>query len=301
MSRSNRRPAGACLAATILCLGILHWGFSPMLNLAVAGPLVLYLPGWAALLALDSEPDGWLESAVLNVALSLAIVVISGLLLHLAGAIARPGWLAALGVVTLSGCLISVAHGKRALAARPFEVGQPRARRASYWTIDLSMMAMAIGLAGAAVATSFLLTVRHHEFYYTQLWIVPKQDAPDKVVVGLRNEEGGDESYVIELLVDYHLVQAWSEVSLKQGEAWTTTFRWAGFGEHPRATQLLQQSTTSDGAPRAASQRVALGASPLVEALVYRSSNRSIIYRHVWTARQCVMDDGAQGSPPCGY
>lgn len=300
MSRGDRRPAGACAALTILCLGILnwYWDFSPLLDLAAAGPLVFYLPGWSVLLALDAEPAGRFASMVLRVALSLAIVVIAGLLLNFADSITRPGWLAALGLITVVACLISLAHGSPAAAAKPALAGQARARLAAYR--DISMMTRACGLAAAAIALSYVLAVRHHEFYYTQLWIVPTQDAPESVVIGLRNAERRDQSYAIELLVDHRLVQSWSEVPLKPGETWTTTFRWAGLGEYPRAVQPLRQSTTSEEAARAAiSQRVALGASPRVEAIVYRSNNRSVIYRQVWTAPQCAGYNDARGRPPC--
>lgn len=302
MSRNDHRPAVACAAVTILCLGVLLWGRNPLLNLAAAGPLVLFLPGWAALRALDAEPEDWLASAVLRTALSLAIVVIVGLLLHLASSIIRPAWLQTLGAITLTACAISLVTRGRTSVAGISQVGRARAARASYRSANAAMTTIAIGLAAAAVALSVGLTLRLHEFYTTQLWVVPKQDAPDEVVIGLRNAEAGDEKYSIELLVDRRLIQSWNDVSLKPGETWTTTFRWVGFGQYPRRVEPLRQSATGQDAPTVTiSQRVGLGASPQVEALVYRGNDRSAIYRRVWSAPQCAVNDGAHGRPPCVF
>lgn len=300
MSRSDHRPIAARAAITILCLGILYWNGSPLLNLAAAAPLLFYLPGWAVLRAVDAEPDGWFEKTVLTVTLSMAIVIIAGLALHPTDSITRSGWLVALGAIILVACMVSLARRRPSASLRPVEVSQARPLWPSYRPWHVAIMAAAVVVTAAAVALSIVTAFRHREFYYTQTWIVPKQGAPGQVVLGLRNEEGRDESYAIELLVDHHLVQTWSEVSLKPGEIWTTTFEWAGYGVYPRAVPPLRDSTIGQGAPRATiSERVGLGANPQVEALVYRSSSRSVIYRHVWTAPQCATGDDARGRPPC--
>ena len=62
MPQGEKRIAGLGAASTILCVAILSWNRAPLLNLAAAAPLVLYLPGWAALRALGLEIEGWLES-----------------------------------------------------------------------------------------------------------------------------------------------------------------------------------------------------------------------------------------------
>jgi hypothetical protein len=306
MSRSDR-SAALCAAAAILCLGLQIWGRSPPLALtAAAAPLVFYLPGWGVLRALGVEPEGWPEANALRVALSLAIVVIVGLLLHLADSITRPGWLIGLGAVTLTGCRLALARQRRSVAAAPTSAGRGGARRTLLRPGDIATMAGAIGVAAAAVAVSVAQTSRHHEFRYTQLWIVPKEGAPDEVVVGLRNKEAGEERYEIELFVDRRLVRTWGSVPLRPGETWTTTFRWVGFAEYPRPDQHLgkwapAQEASMDVPRVTISQRVSGGASPRVEALVYRSNNRSVIYRQVWTAPQCFMRGDARGRPPCEF
>jgi uncharacterized membrane protein len=259
---------------------------------------VFFLPGWAVLRALAAEPEDRVGRAALRTALSLAIVVIVGLILHLADSITRAGWLLALGIVTFTACIVSLAGDSRTPAARLPEVS--KARLPSCRPRHLAMGTTAICLAAAAIGLSVAMTSVRHEFSYTQAWIVPKQGAPDQVVFGLRNEEAGNESYAVELLVDRHLVQSWSDIPLKPGEAWTTTFRWAGFGEYPHAIQSLKESASGEAAASATVwERAALGAVPRVEAVVYRSNNRSVIYRHVWIAPQCVTDDDTHGRPPC--
>jgi uncharacterized membrane protein len=295
MRRGDARPVYAC-AATILCIGVLWRGSNPLLDLAAAIPLLFYLPGWAVLRALDAEPEGWLETAVLRVMLSLAMVVIAGLLLNLAGSITKPGWLAVLGAITLTACLIALITGKRA-AAKDSSADGSQTASVFCRPLPLLMIAVSIAIGAASVALVVEFATNHPDFLYTQLWIVPKPDAPDQVIVGLRNAEAADETYAIELLVDHRLVQSWSEVSLKPGETWTTALRWAGLGEYP---SVVQRQSATDQEPLGPSvvQRAALSA-PRVEALVYRSQNRSVIYRHVWTAPQCFMNGPAHGKPPC--
>ena len=108
-----------------------------------------------------------------------------------------------------------------------------RARSVALRPRDMPAIALAVGLGAAAIASSVFLRLHWHEFYYTQLWIVPQPDAPDSFVVGLHSAEAGEESYAVDLLVDRHLVQSWRDVSLKPGQSWTTTFRWVGFGTTP--------------------------------------------------------------------
>jgi uncharacterized membrane protein len=299
MSRSDIRFAGA-FAATIVCMAILVWGRSPLLNLAAAGPLLLYLPGWAVLRAFDAEPEGFLESVVLKSALSLALVVIAGLLLNLVGGITRVGWLVALGGIILAALVAPLAIGRRAEVATPSRVAG--ARWASFRFRDLSMIVMAIGLLAGAAAISVVSALRQHEFHYTQLWIVPKEKAPNEVVIGLHSEEQRPQSYAVEVLVDHHLVQTWNDVALDPGQTWTTTFRWVGLERYPHPILPMRELSNSQEAPVATiSQRVGLGATPRVEAIVYKSDNRSVIYRDVWTAPQCVSDESAHGRPPCEF
>jgi uncharacterized membrane protein len=295
MRRIDPRPLFAC-ATTILCLGILSAGLNPVLNLAAAIPLLFYLPGWSVLRAFDAEPNGWLEAVTLRVTLSLAVVVTIGLLLHCVDSITKPSWLAAIGSATLAGCIVSIFTSRPASGKAWFLAWA----RSVYRPGQLLMMAIAAVVAAAALVVSVDFATRHPEFRYTQLWIVAKQGVPDEVVIGLRNAEAGDETYAIELLVDGRLVQSWKAVALKQGENWEAAFRWTGLGEYPRVEQTFRQSVTSEEpSRRQVLQRAPLGAAPRIEALVYRSGDRSTVYRRVWTAPECSAGRQAQGRPPC--
>lgn len=300
ISRAGRSHSGVCGVATALCLVIVHWDFAPLVNLLGAAPLVFALPGWAIMLALGVRPKGWIESAVLTATISLAVVVLAGLCLNLSSDITRSGWLAALGTVTLLACVASLAVAAPVHLTGLSTTGEAGETGAWYRVGTAAMFAAAAGLVAVAIATAALGAARHREFYYTQLWIVPKEDAPDEVVIGLRSAERGEESYAIDLLVDHRLVQTWSNVTLKEGETWTTAFRWAGLGMYPRAREPTQQSTpNANESLDPILRRTALGAMPRVEALVYRANNRAAIYRWVWTAPQCFTDDSARGRPPC--
>src|SRR5579883_1279228 len=271
MSSSDRRSPGGCAAASLLCLGILLWIRNPLLDVAAAVPLLFYLPGRAVLRAARAEPEDRLASTVLSVAISLSIVIIAGLILHLAGQITRPGWLISLGIIVSAAWIVWAVAERRASSGSLSVVVRAERRRAYYRPGDISTMASALGLAAIGLGLAVAVMLQHRQFYFTQAWIVPNQKAADSVVIGLRNEEEGQQSYAIELLVDRHLVQSWTDITLQPGRTWTTTFSW-----------------------------LALGASPRVEALVYRTSDRSVVYRHVWSAPQCVTHDDSRGRPPCG-
>src|SRR5262249_22748568 len=153
---------------TILCLGILHWNGSPLLSLFAAAPLLFYLPGWAAMRAVGTEPGGWVEATVLRTALSMAIVIIAGLALHPMRSITGPGWLAALGAIIFTACIVSLARRRQSAVAADREAGDARGRWPSCRPAHIAMMATAIVLASAAVALSVVIAARHREFYYTQ-------------------------------------------------------------------------------------------------------------------------------------
>ena len=300
MSPSDR-PIVVCAGATVLCLAILLWAPGSLLDLAAAAPLVFYLPGWALLRAFGAEPGGRFESAVLSVALSLAIVVIVGVLLNFASSIDTPEWLASLGLITFGACAVSLVRARRTRAAGLLEAAPSRARSAELRPRDIQAIALAVGLGAAAISSSVFLRLHFHEFHYTQLWIVPQPNAPDNFVVGLHSAEAGEESYAVDLLVDRHLVQSWHDVSLKPGQSWTTTFRWVGFGSYPRAVRPLKENEKGQATKATISERVGLGAAPRVEALVYRSKDPSVVYRHVWSAPDCATDENANGRPPCEF
>jgi uncharacterized membrane protein len=299
MPSSDRLSPGGCAAAAFLCLGTLLWTGNPLLDIAAAGPLLFYLPGRAVLRVSRAKLEDKVESTVLSVAISLSVVIVAGLTLHLVGQITRLGWLISLGIIVLAACIVWALVDRRHPSGS-FSAARIGRSSAGYRPGDLSVMALALGLAAVGLGLAVAVMLQHRQFYYTQAWIVPNDKAADTVVVGLRNEEGAKESYAIELLVDRHLVQLWSDITLQPGQTWTTNFRWTGLGEYPRDLRPLWESSPAADAPRVTvSERVALGATPRVEALVYRSGDRSVVYRHVWSAPQCVTHDDSRGRPPC--
>ena len=82
---------------------------------------------------------------------------------------------------------------------------------------------------------------------------------------------------------DDHNVDGAYDDDSKTEESYSNWLRGEGSRRRPRSRYGLWRATIS--------QRVGLGASPQVEALVYRSNNRSVVYRRVWTAPQCATGD----------
>ena len=242
---------------------------------------------------------------MLRVALSLAIVVIVGLLLNFAGSITRPGWLAASRPHNLRRRACLAGAGRGAQRPRPPRAGpSPRAfwRASARRHIDGDCAGGWPRRRGNRPFGTFLQspftnsTTRNSGSFRTK---TPQKTSSSGCATRRRTRK----SYAVELLVDRHLVQSWSEVPLKPGETWTTTFRWAGFGEYPRAVQPLRKLTTSEEAAQGGD----LGAGrPRRQFLASRrlSTDRTTGLSSIARSgppRNAQRYENAHGRPPCEF
>jgi hypothetical protein len=132
----------ACAASELLPAGL------AAVRVPLVLPLVLVLPGYAAVTALFAP--GALrasERVVLSLALSIAATILSGLAVDLAGAkLTASPWLEVLGALTLAAAVSALARGH----ARPLRAPALRLR-----AIEIAALVAAAALIAAAAAIGF--------------------------------------------------------------------------------------------------------------------------------------------------
>jgi hypothetical protein len=210
-----------------------------------AGVLLgLILPGLVIAPLLSRPGMERVERILLVPGISLAIVIMTGLLLAAAGiGLGRISWALALGVVT--GCPVmatSVRRHRRApqsgapapgrgreawgLYRRPrMRLGMSSLRPAARILRSPRLVASAVlvGLAAAGGTAAFAVSLagdRYRGPGFTELWALPGPDAAPIVRLGVISHERHDVRYRVRVVVSGRQVQT-SEVGLAPGEAWT--------------------------------------------------------------------------------
>jgi hypothetical protein len=111
--------------------------------------------------------------------------------------------------------------------------------------------------ATALVMCVFVLDYRaaavHVEFKFTEFWMT-YDGAPNVLTVGIRNSEGGPESYDVEVMTEGQIMRHWPGISLQPGETWTAP---------------LNTTVKADQIQR-------------VEAWLFRNGDHRSVYRRVW-------------------
>ena len=255
MDSPSSEPERVVIGIAVLT-GVLAVGGAPaVLRAPLALLLVLWLPGWAlcrCVYGLDiRRPHGW----VVEIGLSAAIATLLGFALHFVSGLTAIGWSIGLGGVTVALCLASLARADRRPAKGAAWLGPwPRWLESPlapvFLTVPLVLViAFAIGIYGA---------LNRHPFAYSKLWIVPKTAAQERnLVIGIESREKAPETFLVELSVGGQLVESWTDVALKPGEAWTREFVIPGLGALPRA-----------------------------DVRVYRQADPARLHLHVWTAER---------------
>ena len=221
--------------------------------------LALVLPGRALLLCVMPERGPPLVEALLSVGLSMCITVLGGFVLHCLGVMTSLGWAIYLTSATLG---LSWCAGRIAGAPQP-RVSPARVLQRSGWRQfggpERKMLAGAAVAVWAAFAVAQAGAVNIPFFRYTELWLVPDIEHPDASVnLGIRNMEGGEERFAIELRLGDEMVGNWSDIEIKPTETWT---RQIGVSlDYQRGKRL--------------------------EARLYKGDDRNHLYRQVWLSGQ---------------
>ncbi len=245
MPQTDRNCSLLLLACVVLAkyLGV-------ALGALLALPLVLYLPGHLILRQLRGCTSVDLDHVVFAFGLSVAVVIAGGFLLHLIGFMKPIAWAI---------LLVSIPAVAWAIGGSWLPRGDAKNQN---WSIlataprrDVLMFALAAACAFSAYAIDRGVAVGHSEFKFTEFWMV-SQDArnPNALTIGVKNNEGGQASYEVEVMMQGQIAGSWRTISLLPGETWTSEFN-AGL----RAGHIQR-----------------------VEAWLFKDHDHRTVYRRVW-------------------
>jgi uncharacterized membrane protein len=182
-------------------------------------PLVLALPGYALTTAiLPNRTLGFPERLAFSLGLSLAVGVLGGLALNLTPwGLQTNSWALLLSGFTIgAACIALLRRTGRA------DIRQMRFKLGIYQGLPL---AVAVAVAGAALAVAINGAIRHPSQGFTQLWILPANGATTDVVqLGVSNMEMKAMTYRVQLMIGDMVVGDWEQVELQHGQNWTTEF-----------------------------------------------------------------------------
>jgi len=189
----------------------------PLLRAVATAPLIFFSPGYAVVAALFARRALTVATRLLfSMALSISLTGVVGLALHMAGAGLTPqSWAIALSAITLAGCAFGQARRPKNVVAERvvvnLKVGQ------------ILMFAAAVGLVFFAfrVAQDGARTQPRPGF--TQFWMLPVENSPSGIALGIRNEEGMPLAYQLIVELDGGVVGEWDAIPLAPGEVWETT------------------------------------------------------------------------------
>jgi len=202
---------------TVFAIAAVISGIPGIFRVAFALVLVFVFPGYALVSAMFSKTPFRLETyLVFAIALSIAVTVLSGLILHFTPWGLQPiTWLLLLSVITLFASAIAII---RRSFAPTFEGVE----------IPLSFNWSQVGLLGLAVVVTFAaFTVARNGVFtqvrdgFTQFWILPPTSGtPEIVEIGIRNEEKGNISYRLIVNDSDGVLGEWDSIELLPGEQW---------------------------------------------------------------------------------
>lgn len=217
-------------------------------------PLVLVLPGYALTCALfPKRALGITQYIVFSLALSLAILILGGLVLNwMPSGLNTRSWTVLLSGITLIASTVALIRRRGEYIS------------ASAWLrVDLGLnfrqgllLVLAAIVICGAVVVSYRGAAQQPFPGFTQLWILPANGASVKntISLGVSNMELTAMEYNLTVNMDGKVVKVWPSIYLKLNEKW-------------QATLVLPQTTQTRTAR--------------VEALLYQTIAPTKIYRHV--------------------
>jgi uncharacterized membrane protein len=187
----------------------------------LALPFALFLPGYAALMAINPHVTiRRPEFILLSVGLSLAVTALCGLLLNWTpGGMQSQSWSIALGVFIIVASLIGLSR-RREISLTPsasFSIG-----------LDCTQQIM-LGLAVVIVVAAFTIArqgaLQQPTTPFTQLWLLPPEETESSIVqIGILNQENKTLTYRLQLISEPFLLMQWTSIELESGKTWETTF-----------------------------------------------------------------------------
>lgn len=213
-NRLARYRAPLFSVAALGGVGLAALAAPSLLRVALALAVVLALPGSLFVASLTPAHDlTFTEKVLLSLGLSLAIIVVSGLVLEqLPWGLQARSWIGTLGGIALIGMvLISLRRPRvRMVGVRSFDSRLPTRQVA---LLSLSIIVACIAFRLATNATPGIAT---HAF--TQLWMIPEGDAA--VRLGVSSGEAKATQYRLQVLLGDTVLGEWAIIELRPGEKW---------------------------------------------------------------------------------
>jgi uncharacterized membrane protein len=227
-----RRNPDLLLVAVLAVAGLLAGlavNLSPLIRGIFSTPLVIALPGYALTAALipDRQALGRTERTLFGVGLSIVVTILVALGLNqLPAGITNLTVAVSLAAVTL-GCVVVGLVRRRSGAttdtgAEPGE-SAVEVRREAPSRFGPELLALAVILTVAAVFVGVLGTIRAPEPGFTELWLV-NGTAANSVQVGIRNQEGTDLSYRLEIETAGQVLKT-AQIDLASGQQTVQTIQ----------------------------------------------------------------------------
>lgn len=195
--------------------------------------LVLVLPGYALFAAINAasaaaptagvpQPSPHAERVLLSLALSIALVVLGGLVLNvLPAGMTRNAWRLWLALVTVGLAVYAIVKRTRGMSGRASAVPRlPAPDSVSMLSLrDFGMFAAAAIVLGLALGLGGVGATERPRAPFTQFWAVPRADG-STVEVGIRNDEDRAISYHIYALSGDIILSDEGNIRLPPGETW---------------------------------------------------------------------------------
>lgn len=190
-------------------LFVLVGGVLSIVPASIVAAAIYLIPGFLLVLALfGSAVPQRSERWVLALILSIAILALGGQLLNLAPMGISPiGWLLFLLLMAAASIVVLTRSGLGPAVVRvPTSIGR---RGGQLLVLAATISALAVVVAAQAASIS--------QEGFTQLWIA--RGSGNEAIVTLRNLEGGNETYRIEIRTDQPLLNR--DIEVGSGETWS--------------------------------------------------------------------------------
>ena len=220
----------------------------PVLCIMAALPLILFLPGYAIMVAcLPQRSLDRVARLAVSLGLSIAITILVSLLLYwLHLSLQTMTWAIALAATTLVAAAIAWRRQPAVETSEPLSINL-------HWREAL-LLALAVLISGVAIGVSRLPTPTANISGYTSLWMITARDGnTGNYELGITSQEFNAVTYHLQVIANGQVVQDWPELKLVPGEAWTGTF-------------VLPSDRVNAGS---------------IEAVLYRQDDPGSVYRRV--------------------
>ena len=223
MSSTERQLDVAIICYAVLAAMVSTTSADVALRGIVVTPLLLFATGYSVLRATNGAMPLNLQTIVFSVALSIAICVLTGVVLNTFDTLSVLGWTASLGLLTAGVSTLSLIRCARPARKKTF--GSLPNLRLAHWAMfgaAASISVVSVGLARSGA-------MAQREYAFTQFWMVPDMASSGNLVtIGIRNEEQISTNFEVAIFADGAGVSRQSGIALAPGETWSNVVPLSG-------------------------------------------------------------------------